>query len=129
MSKDWYIDIYEFHNTFLQYIGIEPKIPSINVVNLRKTLIKEEIRELLIAINENNIIEIADGIVDSIVVLIGTAISYGIDIRPIWDEIHKTNMAKFGGNTRSDGKILKPENWIPPNIKRILEKQLKTLGK
>ena len=66
---------------------------------------------------------IADGIADLIYVLLGTALSYGIHIAPIWDEVQRTNMAKEGGATRHDGKVLKPEGWQPPDVRGILLKQ------
>ena len=121
---DWYQDIKDFHNyvmedNFPQY----PYIPNKKYKELRKNLILEEIKETINAIDNNDIVELADGIVDSIVVLLGTAVTYGIDIRPIWDEIHKTNMAKKGGKIREDGKRLKPVGWKPPNVSDLLKKQ------
>ncbi len=125
MSKDWYSDIKHFH------IGIkqipDPYIPHIvppEVVRLRMNLIKEETTELYNAITDGDLDKIADGIVDSIVVLLGTSVAYGIDIKPVWDEIHRTNMAKLNDATfRSDGKLLKPNNWIPPDIVSIIKAQ------
>jgi predicted HAD superfamily Cof-like phosphohydrolase len=87
-------------------------------------LIREEIQETLQAMLDNDLIEIADGIVDSIVVLIGAAVTYGIDIRPIWSIIHKTNMAKKGGKIREDGKQLKPEDWQPPDVAGEIGRQV-----
>jgi predicted HAD superfamily Cof-like phosphohydrolase len=72
---------------------------------------------------EPSLPEIADGIVDSIVVLLGAACAMGIDIQPIWDKIHESNMAKATGPVREDGKRLKPENWQPPDIESELKKQ------
>lgn len=121
---DWYEDMQDFHkivmrDNFLNY----PHIPEKKYVELRKSLISEEVKETLDAMDKNDIVEIADGIVDSIVVLIGTAITYGIDIREIWEEVHKTNMAKEHGPIREDGKRLKPEGWKPPDVLSILKKQ------
>ena len=78
----------------------------------------------MIAMGQGDLVEIADGLADLIYVLIGTSIAYGIDLEPIWDEVHKTNMAKVGGGVRGDGKILKPEGWEPPEIERLLVAQL-----
>ena len=125
MSIDWYKDIQDFHkevmnDNFPKY----PHIPSEKSKVLRKQLIMEEITETFHAINEDNLEEIADGIADSIVVLLGTAVTYGIDIRPIWNEVHKTNMAKKDGALRADGKRLKPEGWQPPKIKELVKMQI-----
>lgn len=124
MSLDWYQDVWDFHE---KVVGLKdkvnPQIPSPETVSLRYDLIAEEISETFRAMRNDDLEKIADGVADSIVVLIGTAIAYGIDLRPVWDEIHKTNMAKKDGPMRSDGKKLKPDGWIAPNIKSILEKQ------
>lgn len=123
MSNDWYKDIVDFHkevlhDNFLTYphIQYDKKL-------LRQSLIHEEFKETIIALEDEDLEKIANGIVDSIVVLLGTAITYGIDIRPVWDEVHRTNMLKKGGKIRADGKQLKPEGWEPPNIKDIIEHQ------
>ena len=124
MSKDWYQDIVDFHKDVMcDEFPTKPYVPSDRLKTLRKELIMEEVKETLLAIDNDDIVELADGIADSIVVLLGTAVTYGIDIRPIWDEVHKTNMAKKDGPMRSDGKRLKPEGWKPPDIKSIINKQ------
>ncbi len=124
MSKDWYQDIVDFHEQVMEdKFPKYPYIPDSKLQLLRAKLIKEEITETLEAMLNDDIVEIADGIVDSVVVLLGCAVTYGIDIRPIWNEVHKTNMAKKGGKRREDGKLLKPEGWMPPDIYPILEAQ------
>ena len=120
MSKDWYQDIIDFHKVMGHYIGEKPSLPPDAVRSLRRRLIKEEVQETLNAIFSDDLVELADGIADSIVVLLGTAVSYGIDLRPVWDEVHKTNMAKLGGGTDSFGKSLKPKGWKSPDVKSIL---------
>ena len=124
MSKDWYQDIVEFHKeVMLDSFSTTPNIPFPKYVALRHRLIKEEVGETLEAIEDENLVELADGICDSIVVLLGTAVTYGIDIRPIWDEVHRTNMAKGDGVLREDGKRLKPEGWKPPRVAKLLKEQ------
>lgn len=112
--------ITEFHKKFGHTIGTTPKASR---PELRIKLIKEESRELVEAIEAGDMIGVADGIADLLYVAIGTAVEYGIDIEPIFNEVHRTNMLKVGGATREDGKTLKPEGWTPPWIAEELEKQ------
>ena len=128
--QDWFQDVLNFHEKFNRLIQDKPKIPGfqeenhINVKALRMRLIREEVvDELFPALENEDLIQIADGIADAIYVLIGTAISYGIDLRPVWIAVQEANMAKEGGGIRLDGKILKPEGWRPPDIRSILESQ------
>ena len=124
MSKDWYQDIVDFHSeVMLDDFPTNPYIPNIKRQTLRETLIKEEVGETLAALASNDLVELADGICDSIVVLLGTAVTYGIDIRPVWDEVHRTNMAKADGALSSVGKRLKPKGWESPKVKSILIEQ------
>jgi NTP pyrophosphatase (non-canonical NTP hydrolase) len=129
VSNDWYQDLINFHEqVVLDNFPKQPYIPDKQKKLLRGELIIEEISETLDAIDKNDLVKIADGICDSIVVLLGTAVTYGIDIRPIWDEIHKTNMAKKGGKLRADGKLLKPEGWKPPEVERLIKEQQGVFG-
>jgi predicted HAD superfamily Cof-like phosphohydrolase len=110
----------EFHIKF----GVPlHRIPGIRRPLLRASLIREESKEVTDAIDAGDIVETADGLCDLIYVCLGAALEFGIDLGPIFDEVHQTNMAKEGGPTRSDGKILKPEGWEPPQIRELLERQ------
>ena len=121
---DWFRDLCEFHQTFDLHIGRDgPKPPPNEVKYLRLSLHSEEYGELTRAINTVDMPGIADGIVDLAYVILGTAVSYGIDIRPIWDAVHEANMAKVSGGKRADGKILKPAGWHPPPVAELLAKQ------
>jgi predicted HAD superfamily Cof-like phosphohydrolase len=126
MSKDWYLDMVDFHKeVMLDNFSTTPNIPSEKYKSLRKSLITEEVnKELIPAIEEDDLEGIADGAIDSIVVILGTLVSYGIDPRPIWDEILETNLAKKDGPMRADGKRLKPEGWTKPRVRTILEEQV-----
>lgn len=111
----------EFHTQFGVQIMETPTVPDEMRQGLRKRLITEECLEFLTAWEKRDLVEIADGIADLIYVLLGTALSYGIPIGDVFNEVHRTNMLKVKGSVRDDGKILKPEGWQPPNIAGILE--------
>jgi predicted HAD superfamily Cof-like phosphohydrolase len=124
LGVNWYRDVKNFHEKFDLYCGKEPHIPIESEKNFRISLIKEEIQETLKALSEDNLVEIADGIADSIYVLLGCAIAYGINVHPVWKEVQKSNMSKEMGHKREDGKVIKTDKFIPPNIKRVIEKQI-----
>lgn len=114
--------IQEFHEAFEHPIGdVEhPKIIS-ERVELRKKLIASECKETLDALDAGDLDEIIDGICDLVYVAVGTLVEYGIDFESHFEEVHRTNMNKVGGTKDVDGKTLKPDGWLPPDHKFILE--------
>jgi hypothetical protein len=48
----------------------------------------------------------------------------GIDLRPFYLEVHRTNMWKLKGPKREDGKQLKPPDWKPPRIEAMYNRIL-----
>lgn len=126
-TRDWVQDVIDFHKTFCEEVGkAGPWIPPADspLAKLRDRLLKEELGELANALQRREVEEVTDAIADSIYVLVGTAIAYGIDLRPVWDEVHRSNMAKAEGGVRRDegGKVIKPEGWKPPDIASALAK-------
>jgi predicted HAD superfamily Cof-like phosphohydrolase len=122
--KSAFRDVLLFHKKFRPHlIGKTPKIPDQDLCALRMRLVREEYTELSSAYLDNKLEDLADSIVDLIYVLIGMAISYGIDLSPLWEEVQDANMRKQIENGRPDGKVSKPEGWIPPDIKGILDRQ------
>ena len=93
--------------------------------DLRIALIKEELGELEEAGHKQNLTKIADAIADLLYVVYGTAVSYGIDIEPVFLEVHRSNMSKGDPEIvrASNGKILKSRNWTPPNLEPLLKTQ------
>lgn len=112
--------VLEFHRKFGVHVGPRPGLPPDEIVALRRALIEEETRELDEAIRARDFVEVADALADLLYVVYGTAVSFGLDIRPVFAEVHRSNMAKVGGGTRADGKVLKPEGWKPPDIGSVL---------
>ena len=106
----------------------EQKIASdLNLKNeqtqLYMNLIKEEFEETAKAFDEEDLVEVADGLADMVWVIMGMCNSAGIDFDKIWAEVKSSNMSKFvdGKFIKNDsGKILKPETYFKPNIKKAL---------
>ena len=46
----------------------------------------------------------------------------GVDLKPFFEEVHRTNMKKFTGPKREDGKQLKPADWKPPRIEAMYQR-------
>jgi len=91
-------------------------------------LITEEYTELSEAIAAGDPVETLDALVDILVVTIGAINSMGADGEGAWREVMATNFAKIDRQLgkvrrREDGKILKPENWTPPNLKNFLKRE------
>jgi predicted HAD superfamily Cof-like phosphohydrolase len=87
--------VLEFHNKYGHLVKEYPTVdvPD-NVKDLRAKLIEEEWSELSSGLEQDDLVEIADGIADLIYVLVGTAISYGIPIDRVFQEVHNSNMTK-----------------------------------
>lgn len=72
------------------------------------------------------LVELADGLADLLYVVLYTANAYGIDIEPIFNEVHRSNMTKLNAPKRNDGKQLKGENYQPPNLEPLIKAQMGT---
>ena len=85
-----------FHKTFQHPILNEPQIPSKQRCDLRLSLIDEELQELKEAIEENNIVEIADALCDIQYVLSGAILEFGLGEKfpALFDEVQRSNMSK-----------------------------------
>lgn len=115
-----FADVMAFHQKFGLVISPRPCVPAEKTVQLRHALIDEEYEEVCKALVAQNLPELADGIVDLVYVLVGAAISYGLPFDAVWRAVQQSNMAKEGGATRVDGKILKPLGWTHPDVAAIL---------
>lgn len=122
--KQAFADLREFHRVFGAAMQDKPGTIDDTTFNLRVRLIREEIDELFTAMTANDLVEIADACADLCYVVIGTAVAYGIPLDKVWEEVHRSNMAKAPGGVvtkRDDGKVMKPNGWTPPNIRQIIE--------
>jgi len=89
-------------------------------------LIKEEVEELAVALNNDDRVETLDALTDILVVTIGAIHSMGADAEGAWKEVMMTNFAKIDKETgkvrkREDGKVLKPQGWAPPELGQFLK--------
>ena len=114
----------DFMEAFGQDVLYEPTIPDFNLSALRLDLITEEVQELQDALANRNMLEIADALTDILYVVYGAGHAFGIDLDDCFNEVHRSNMTKLGPDGRpiyrEDGKVLKGENYEPPNLGQFL---------
>jgi len=102
---------------------------------LRFSLMEEENEEYLQAVNANDLVGIADSLVDMAYVLLGTIRKHGLEelFIPMFNEVHRSNMSKLDENgkpiingegiydpQRPLGKVLKSKFYVKPNLEQFL---------
>jgi len=112
----------EFMNAFGQTVETEPTWTSVS--QLRYDLIDEELKELGQAIEERNIVDVADALTDLLYVVYGAGHSFGLDLDKCFEEVHNSNMTKLGPEGkpiyREDGKVMKGPGYRAPDLKTTL---------
>ena len=86
----------DFHRTFKHPILPDPSIPSADRCRLRVELISEELKELEEAIQQKDLVEIADALCDIQYVLSGAVLEFGLagKFKALFDEVQRSNMSK-----------------------------------
>ena len=117
-----------FHETYGLGVSTEMKADLGKLKNeLRFNLMKEENEEYLEAVENNDIVEIADALGDMLYILCGTILEHGLQhkIEEVFDVIQRSNMSKLGEDGkpiyREDGKVMKGPNYFKPNFSAILK--------
>lgn len=119
-----------FHTTYGLGVSQAPKADLGETKNkLRFNLMKEENEEYLEAVQNNDLIEVADALGDMLYILCGAIIEHGLQhkIEQVFDEIQRSNMSKLDQDGkpiyREDGKVLKGPNYFKPDFSKILSNQ------
>ena len=113
----------EFHRKFSIVAQATPTDLNEETKRLRVRLIDEEFDELKESMAGGDLAAVAKEMADLLYVVYGTAVSYGIDMDPVFREVHRSNMSKVGGYKREDGKWVKPATYSPARIEPILAEQ------
>ena len=92
----------EFHEIFNVPILDTPQIPSKERASLRVSLLQEELDELKKAIEDNDLVEVADALCDLQYVLSGAVLEFGLGEKfvELFNEVHESNMSKTCDNER-----------------------------
>lgn len=116
----------DFHKAFKIGYSEIPRADLGETKNtLRYNLMKEENEEYLEAVQNNDLVEIADALGDMMYILCGTILEHGLQhkIEEVFDEIQRSNMSKLDENGkpiyRKDGKVIKGPNYFKPNFSKI----------
>lgn len=117
----------KFHETYQLLSNHSPTVAIPEVIKtLRYELMKEENEEYKEAVDNNDMVEVADALGDMLYILCGTIITHGMQhkISEVFEEIQRSNMSKLGLDGkpiyREDGKVMKGPNYFKPDIAKIL---------
>ena len=114
-----------FMETYGQEVKKTPSFPKDKIMQLRIDLIKEELKEFQEAINNKDLLEIADALTDILYVTYGAGYAYGINLDKCFKEVQKANMSKLGKDGKpiydEKGKVMKGPNYSGPNLKQFVE--------
>jgi len=122
--------VLEFHKKFNIPHRDHLSIPEQDELLFRSSLIVEEVGEFIKASSQENIHDMADALVDILYVVYGTANTLGLDLEPVFDEIHRSNMTKSQkatGNTKTwykKFKAIKGSEYSSPELFEILKAQM-----
>ena len=115
----------KFMKTFGQNVKTSSGLSSEKINLLRIKLIEEELGEFKKAINEKNLIEVADALTDILYVTYGAGHAFGIDLDKCFDEVQKSNMSKLDDTGKPIynelGKVMKGPNYFKPNLSKLLK--------
>lgn len=120
---------YEKVRQFMVVMGQEvqsfPRFPDMNTAEMHYKMIHEEMLEFDKAFSDGDMVEVADALSDILYVVYGCGLAFGIPLDKCFDEVHRSNMSKIGPDGkvifRSDGKVLKPASYRPPNLEQFLD--------
>ena len=113
-----------FMKTFGQEVKTKPSFSTDKINKLRLDLIKEELEELTEAMNNKDLLEVADALTDILYVTYGAGHAFGIDLDKCFDEVQNSNMSKLDDNGKpiynDSGKVMKGPNYFKPDLSKFV---------
>ena len=114
-----------FMKTFGQEVKSKSSLSSDKINRLRLSLIQEELDELNKAIQEKDIVEVADALTDILYVTYGAGHAFGIDLDQCFNEVQNSNMSKLGDDGKpiynENGKVMKGPNYFKPDLSKYIK--------
>ena len=113
-----------FMKTFGQEVKTKPSFSNDKINKLRLDLIKEELEELTEAMNNKDLLEVADALTDILYVTYGAGHAFGIDLDKCFDEVQNSNMSKLDENGKpiynQSVKVIKGPNYFKPDLSKFV---------
>ena len=113
-----------FMETFGQEVKTKPSFSTDKINQLRYDLIKEELEELKVAMENKDLLEVADALTDILYVTYGAGHAFGIDLDKCFEEVQSSNMSKLDENRNpiynESGKVMKGPNYFKPNLSKFI---------
>lgn len=100
--------------------------PDIPLLQFRLEFIKEEVMELVTALEAGDLPGVADSLIDLAYVTMGFGHVLGLPWQELFEEVQRANMAKERCLREEDSTrgstydVVKPEGWEPPDITGVL---------
>ena len=114
-----------FMKTFGQEVKQSSSLSADKINQLRVSLIKEELDELIEAINKKDLVEVADALTDILYVTYGAGHAFGINLDKCFEEVQNSNMSKLDENGKpiynEKGKVMKGPNYFKPDLGKIIK--------
>ena len=114
-----------FMKTFGQEVKQSSSLSTDKINELRVSLIKEELDELIEAINKKNLVEVADALTDILYVTYGAGHAFGINLDECFEEVQNSNMSKLDSNGKpmynDKGKVMKGPNYFTPDLSKFIK--------
>ena len=113
-----------FMKTFGQEVKTKPSFNTDKINKLRLDLIKEELTELTEAMNNKDLLEVADALTDILYVTYGAGHAFGINLDKCFEEVQNSNMSKLDENGKpiynEHGKVMKGPNYFKPDLSKFV---------
>ena len=114
-----------FMQTFGQEVKSKPSFGTEKINDLRYNLIQEELEELKQAIDNKDLLEVADALTDILYVTYGTGHAFGIDLDSCFNEVQNSNMSKLGEDGKpifnDAGKVMKGPKYYKPDLSKFVK--------
>ena len=114
-----------FMKTFGQEVKTKPSFSTDKINKLRLDLIKEELSELTEAMNNKDLLEVADALTDILYVTYGAGHAFGINLDKCFEEVQNSNMSKLDENGKpiynEHGKVMKGPNYFKPDLTKFVQ--------